>query len=161
MKLTTGYKKPIDSDSNVLLAGGGHKTIQQIINDFGVMSIAPAITFSQPINADILGNATTANRLSNPVNIAGVSFDGSSNIILTASNVGALASTHAASGVTSTKITHWDAAYTHSTSTHAPTDAQKNVQSDWTATSGDALILNKPPVLSSTDFNTLITSLGL
>lgn len=63
MKLTTGYKKPIDSDSNVLLAGGGNKTIQQIINDFGVMSIAPAITFNQPINADILGNATTANRL--------------------------------------------------------------------------------------------------
>lgn len=67
MKLTTGYKKPIDSDSNVLLAGGGNKTIQQIINDFGVMSIAPAITFTQPINADILGNATTADRLKNDV----------------------------------------------------------------------------------------------
>ena len=65
MKLTTGYKKPIDSDGNVLLAGGGHKTIQQIINDYGSMSITPAITFSQAINADILGNASTADRLKN------------------------------------------------------------------------------------------------
>lgn len=65
MKLTTGYKKPIDSDNSVLLAGGGHKSIQQIINDYGALSIAPAVTFNQAINADILGNATTADRLKN------------------------------------------------------------------------------------------------
>ena len=35
-------------------------------------------------------------------------------------------------------------AYDHSQSPHAPVDAQKNVQSDWTATSGDAFIKNKP-----------------
>lgn len=51
MKLTTGYKKPIDSDDSILLAGGGHKNIQQIINDFGAISI--------------LGNAATADRLKN------------------------------------------------------------------------------------------------
>lgn len=51
MKLTTGYKKPIDSDSSILLADGGHKNIQQIINDFGAISI--------------LGNAATADRLKN------------------------------------------------------------------------------------------------
>ena len=65
MKLTTGYKKPIDSDGSILLAGGGHKTIQQIINDFGAISITSAISSSQAINADILGNATTADRLKN------------------------------------------------------------------------------------------------
>lgn len=35
-------------------------------------------------------------------------------------------------------------AYEHSQSAHAPADAQKNVQSDWNATSGDAYIKNKP-----------------
>ncbi len=38
-------------------------------------------------------------------------------------------------------------AYDHSQSAHAPLDAQKNVQSDWNATSGDALILNKPATM--------------
>lgn len=37
-------------------------------------------------------------------------------------------------------------AYTHSQAAHAPSNAQKNVQSDWNATSGDALILNKPSI---------------
>jgi hypothetical protein len=36
----------------------------------------------------------------------------------TAAQVGALASNHAASGVTTTKISNWDTAYTHSQSTH-------------------------------------------
>ena len=46
-------------------------------------------------------------------------------------------------GFTSTKgIT----AYDHSQATHAPTNAEANVQSDWNATSGDALILNKPSI---------------
>lgn len=39
---------------------------------------------------------------------------------------------------------NYDAGYSHSQEAHAPSDAQKNVQSDWNATSGDALILNKP-----------------
>lgn len=38
-------------------------------------------------------------------------------------------------------------AYDHSQSAHAPLDAQKNVQSDWNATSGDAMILNKPATM--------------
>ena len=39
---------------------------------------------------------------------------------------------------------NWNTAYTHSQAAHAPTNAEQNVQSDWDATSGDALILNKP-----------------
>lgn len=39
-------------------------------------------------------------------------------VTLTASDVGALSSTHDASTVTSAKITNWDAAYAHSTSSH-------------------------------------------
>ena len=39
---------------------------------------------------------------------------------------------------------NWNTAYTHSQSTHAPTNAEQNVQSDWNAGSGDAHILNKP-----------------
>jgi len=41
---------------------------------------------------------------------------------------------------------NWNAAYTHSQSTHAPTNAEQNVQSDWNAGSGDAHILNKPAI---------------
>ena len=47
-----------------------------------------------------------------------------------------------------TNVTNWNTAYTHSQATHAPTDAEANVQSDWNATSGDALILNKPTIPS-------------
>ena len=35
-------------------------------------------------------------------------------------------------------------AYDHSQVTHAPSDAEKNVNADWNAVSGDAQILNKP-----------------
>lgn len=40
--------------------------------------------------------------------------------------------------------TAYDIAVTHSQSAHAPADAEKNVNADWNATSGDAQILNKP-----------------
>lgn len=52
-------------------------------------TVTGATTFEQAINADILGNATSANRLSNPVNIAisgaitgNANFDGSGNITI-------------------------------------------------------------------------------
>ncbi len=41
---------------------------------------------------------------------------------------------------------NWNTAYTHSQATHAPTNAEQNVQSDWNAGSGDAHILNKPSI---------------
>lgn len=45
---------------------------------------------------------------------------------------------------------NYDAAYQHSQASHAPTDAQKNVQSDWNATDAksDAFIKNKPKIPS-------------
>lgn len=92
MKLTTGYKKPIDSDESVLLAGGGHKNIQQIINDFGAISIIPAVTFNQAINADVLGNSTTADRWKNARTItigsSSKSLDGSGNVSWSLSDIG-------------------------------------------------------------------------
>lgn len=52
-------------------------------------TVTGATTFEQAINADILGNATSANRLSNPANIAisgavtgNANFDGSGNITI-------------------------------------------------------------------------------
>jgi hypothetical protein len=55
-----------------------------------------------------------------------------------------------ASGTTST---NWNTAYTHSQATHAPTDAEANVQADWDAADGDAHILNKPTIPAAvTDF---------
>ena len=51
-----------------------------------------------------------------------------------------------------TDVTNWGTAYTHSQATHAPTDAEANVQADWneTTTTSDAFILNKPAI--PTDF---------
>lgn len=50
--------------------------------------------------------------------------------------------------LTNTLKTNYDAAYTHSQSTHAPSDAEKNVQSDWNVTdaNSDAFIKNKPSI---------------
>ena len=42
-------------------------------------------------------------------------------------------------------------AYQHSQSTHAPSDAQKNVRADWNAVAGDAFILNKPETMPPSD----------
>ena len=39
-------------------------------------------------------------------------------------------------------------AYDHSQSAHAPADAEKNVNADWSAVDGDAQILNKPTTLA-------------
>lgn len=93
MKLTTGYKKPIDSDESVLLADGGHKNIQQIINDFGAISIIPTVTFNQAIKADVLGNSTTADRWKNARTItigsSSKSLDGSRNVSWSLSDIGA------------------------------------------------------------------------
>ena len=41
---------------------------------------------------------------------------------------------------------NWNTAYTHSQQAHAPSNAEQNVKSDWSAGSGDAEILNKPNV---------------
>ena len=50
--------------------------------------------------------------------------------------------------LTNTLKSNYDAAYTHSQSAHAPTNAEANVQSDWnvTDTSSDAYIKNKPTI---------------
>ena len=60
--------------------------------------------------------------------------------------------------LTTTNKTNYDTAYTHSQATHAPTDAEANVQADWTATSGDALILNKPTTLAGYGITDAVTS---
>ena len=49
-------------------------------------------------------------------------------------------------GAGTRKDGNWDSAYDHSQDAHAPANAEQNVQSDWNATSGDALILNKPSI---------------
>ena len=56
-------------------------------------------------------------------------------------------------GAGTRKDENWDDAYTHSTSAHAPTDAEANVQADWneTTTTSDAYILNKPTIPTNTN----------
>jgi len=68
-------------------------------------------------------------------------------------------------GASDANVSNWDTAYTHSQSAHAPSNAQANVQSDWNATSGDALILNKPTLgtaaaSAATDFLAAAGNLG-
>ena len=50
---------------------------------------------------------------------------------------------------------NYDAAYSHSTSDHAPSTAEENVQSDWNVTdeTSDAFILNKPSSLPANGGN--------
>ena len=58
---------------------------------------------------------------------------------------------------------HYDDAYTHSQSQHAPVDAEKNVNADWDSDSGDSQILNKPSVFPPSQHNHTkleITDLG-
>ena len=51
-------------------------------------------------------------------------------------------------------------AYSHSQSAHAPADAQKNVKTDWDATSGDAELLNKPDIPDTADDLTMGVTYG-
>ena len=48
--------------------------------------------------------------------------------------------------LTNTLKSNYDTAYTHSQTAHAPSNAEANVNADWNASSGDALILNKPAI---------------
>ena len=50
--------------------------------------------------------------------------------------------------ITTNNSSNWNTAYTHSQAAHAPANAEQNVQSDWTATSGDSFIQNKPTIPS-------------
>lgn len=50
--------------------------------------------------------------------------------------------------ITNAKVPNWDDAYTHSQATHAPSNAEANVQADWSVTdeADDAFIQNKPTI---------------
>lgn len=50
--------------------------------------------------------------------------------------------------VTATSKSNWNIAYSHSQAAHAPSDAEKNVQSDWNETNSDSdtFIQNKPTI---------------
>lgn len=72
--------------------------------------------------------------------------------------------------LTSDLKTNYDTAYTHSQSTHAPTDAEANVQADWFEIndSYDSFIKNKPHILrymgkleSSSDINLRLLEEGI
>lgn len=58
----------------------------------------------------------------------------------------------AGEGLTTEQAQQLQTAYEHSQSTHAPTDAEKNVQSDWNETdsNSDAYIKNKPTIPTKT-----------
>ncbi len=68
----------------------------------------------------------------------------------TASEVGAIATTHVVNNITSTDISNWNAKSDFSGSyndlTDQPTIPAAQVQSDWNATSGMGAILNKPTI---------------
>ena len=55
---------------------------------------------------------------------------------------------------------NWNTAYTHSQQSHAPSDAEKNVQSDWNASDGDSLILNKPNVQYTSAIPEITSTVG-
>jgi hemin uptake protein HemP len=75
-----------------------------------------------------------------------VAADGDARVWLdgTSGNISGTGNVYASGG----NSTEWNTAYTHSQATHAPSNAEQNVQSDWNAASGDAFILNKPTIPS-------------
>ena len=77
-----------------------------------------------------------------------VNFRSGTNATFTVTNFSSTTATHEVK--LDVANTQWDDAYTHSQAVHAPATAEANVQSDWNATSGDALILNKPTLASGT-----------
>lgn len=65
--------------------------------------------------------------------------------------------------ITSTERSNWNAAKTHADSTHAPSNAEANVQSDWNVTdaTSDAYIKNKVPFKNGTGSNSVIYNDGV
>ena len=53
--------------------------------------------------------------------------------------------------ITNIEKSQYASGYTHSISPHAPSDAEKNVNADWNAISGDSFINNKPTTLPASD----------
>ena len=99
----------------------------------------PAVDGSQLLNVQGTGGEVTEAPVDSVNGQTGI-------VVLNADNIG--------DGVvniipTATQESNWDAAFNHSQTTHAPANAEQNVQPDWNATSGDAFILNKPSLGSA------------
>ena len=62
-----------------------------------------------------------------------------------------------ANDLTDALKTQYDNAYAHSQETHAPSDAEANVQADWSITdsTSDAYIKNKPDVATQSDLSAI------
>ena len=55
---------------------------------------------------------------------------------------------------------NWNTAYTHSQQAHAPSNAEQNVNADWSSSSGDSEILNKPNVQYTSAIPTITSTVG-
>lgn len=96
-------------------------------------------TFSSTITGSVSGNAATATKLVTARTIAGVSFDGTANISLTAANVGAIATT---GGTATGNITAPDFIQSSTQSTNAAACTRKDYV-DSAIAAGDALQVSK------------------
>lgn len=168
-----GFKTPSGTSSDFLLADGGTTTVTPQVQSDWTATAGDALILNKPTIPsgnqilDWVNNvASTTIHIDNlPTSVV---YDfwrvAHKNIIIGTVSSGEIlnfangnntdvkvsTTTNPTSGANQIDVTvdvdssQWNAAYTHSQSTHAPTDAEANVQSDWNATSGDALILNKP-----------------
>lgn len=105
----------------------------------GNQTVAGVKTFSSTITGSVSGNAATATKLETARTIAGVSFDGTANISLTAANVGAIATT---GGTATGNITAPDFIQSSTQSTNAAACTRKDYV-DSAIAAGDALQVSK------------------
>lgn len=105
----------------------------------GNQTVAGVKTFSSTITGSVSGNAATATKLETARTIAGVSFDGTANISLTAANVGAIATT---GGTATGNITAPDFIQSSTQSTNTAACTRKDYV-DSAIAAGDALQVSK------------------
>lgn len=163
------YFKMLESKiKNIVVSGGGltENQVQNIVSNY-VTSHKSELTGARGEKGEKgdkgdkgdKGETGTAgaNGLTTQIKVNGSTYT-QSNGLITLPDYPTLSGT--GSGLTTTQEQQLTTSYNHSQSTHAPSNAEKNVQSNWNETnsSSDAYILNKPnlsTVATSGSYNDL------
>ena len=150
---------------NVIVSGGGltENQVQNIVSNF-VTAHKSELTGARgpqgpqgPQETQGPQGPQGSDGLTTQIRVNGTTYT-QSNGLITLPNYPTLSGS--GTGLTTTQEQQITTAYNHSQTAHAPTNAEKNVQSNWneTNTSSDAYILNKPTlstVATSGSYNDL------
>ena len=144
-------KPTIPSKTSQLTNDSGYLTKHQSLDGLATKSYVDTsvanIVNSAPETLDTLNELATA--LGNDPNFATTVSNQIGNKVDKVNGKGL-----STNDLTNTLKSNYDTAYTHSQSTHAPSNAEANVQADWNVTdiNSDAYIKNKPNNLATTNY---------